>query len=196
MEQRCWRTLTGTKYPLTRDRARLQSQLESLLEEWQIKLSSVVRDLLGASGQRVVRAIAAAETDPAQLRALGDKRLHATDSQLKDALSGQPQPVHRARLTLDLQRLDLIEAPIAELERMIADAMNAHEVAIVRLSELPGLGVDSAQQIMAAIGPSAEVFPSPEPLASWGESVPGARRAPASPTATDQRRAPALCVVD
>jgi len=99
-------------------------------------------------------------------------------------------------LTLDLQRLDLIEAPIAELERMIADAMNAHEVAIVRLSELPGLGVDSAQQIMAAIGPSAEVFPSPEPLASWGESVPGARRAPASPTATDQRRAPALCVVD
>src|SRR5262249_23337291 len=77
-EQRCWRTLTRTKYQLTRDRVRLQSQLESLLEECQIKLSSVVSDLLGASGQRILRAIPAGETDPAHLRALGDKRLQAT----------------------------------------------------------------------------------------------------------------------
>ena len=92
-EQRCWRTLTRTSQ-LTRDRVRLQSQLESLLEECQIKLSSVVSDLLGASGQRILRAIATGETDPARLRALGDKRLHATDAQLRDALSGQPQPTH------------------------------------------------------------------------------------------------------
>jgi transposase len=70
-EQRCWRTLTRTKYQLTRDRARLQSQLESLPEDCQIKLSSVVSDLLGASGQRILRAIAGGETDPARLRALG-----------------------------------------------------------------------------------------------------------------------------
>ena len=56
-EQRGWRTLTRTKYQLTRDRVRLQSQLESLLEECQIKLSSVVSDLLGASGQRILRAL-------------------------------------------------------------------------------------------------------------------------------------------
>jgi transposase len=74
-EQRCWHTLTRTKYQLTRDRTRLQNQLESLLEECQIKLSSVVSDLLGASGQRILRAIAAGETDPARLRALGDQAL-------------------------------------------------------------------------------------------------------------------------
>ena len=172
-EQRCWRTLTRTKYQLTRDRARLQSQLESLLEECQIKLSSVVSDLLGASGQRIVRAIAAGETDPAKLRALGDRRLRASGAQLKDALSGQPQPVHRNLLTLYLQRLDLIETQIAELEKMIADAMKAHEAAIVRLSELPGLGVDSAQQIIAEIGPSAAAFPSAGQLASWVGVCPG-----------------------
>jgi transposase len=172
-EQRCWRTLTRTKYQLTRDRARLQNQLESLLEECQIKLSSVVSDLLGASGQRILRAIAAGETDPARLRALGDKRLHATDAQLKDALSGQPQPAHRTLLKLYLQRLDLIEAQIAELEKMIADAMKAHEAAIVRLSELPGLGVDSAQQIIAEVGPHAEAFPSAAQLASWVGVCPG-----------------------
>ena len=60
-EQRCWRTLTRTKYQLTRDRVRLQSQLESLLEECQIKLSSVVSDLLGASGRRILTAIAGGE---------------------------------------------------------------------------------------------------------------------------------------
>ena len=67
VEQRCWRTLTRTKYQLTRDKVRLQSQLESLLEECQIKLSSVVSDLLGASGLRILRALAQGETDPAQL---------------------------------------------------------------------------------------------------------------------------------
>ena len=172
-EQRGWRTLTRTKYQLTRDRVRLQSQLESLLEECQIKLSSVVSDLLGASGRRMLGAIAAGETDPARLRALGDRRLHATDAELTDALNGQPQPLHRKLLLLYLQRLDVIEAQIAELESMIAEAMKAHEDAVVRLAELPGLGVDSAQQIIAEIGPGAEAFPSAPQLASWVGVCPG-----------------------
>jgi transposase len=172
-EQRGWRTLTRTKYQLRRDRVRLQSQLESLLEECQIKLSSVVSDLLGASGQRILRAIAAGETDPARLRGLGDRRLHATDEELRDALHGQPLPLHRKLLTLYLQRLDLIEGQIAELESMIAEALKAHQDAVVRLSQLPGLGVDSAQQIIAEIGPRAESFPSAGQLASWVGVCPG-----------------------
>jgi transposase len=79
-EQRGWRTLTRTKYQLTRDRVRLQSQLESVLEECQIKLSSLVSDLLGASGRRILRALAEGETDPARLAALGDKRLRASQA--------------------------------------------------------------------------------------------------------------------
>lgn len=94
-EQRCWRTLTRTKYQLTRDRVRLQSQLESLLEECQIKLSSMVSDLLGASARRILRALADGETNPVRLAESGDKRLHASESELIDALSAQPQPMHR-----------------------------------------------------------------------------------------------------
>ena len=172
-EQRSWRTLTRTKYQLTRDRVRLQNQLESLLEECQIKLSSVVSDLLGASGRRILRAIADGETDPARLRELGDRRLHATEADLTDALNGQPQPLHRKLLLLYLQRLDVIEGQIAELERMIAEAMKAHEDSVVRLAELPGLGVDSAQQIIAEIGPGAEAFPSAPQVASWVGVCPG-----------------------
>jgi transposase len=172
-EQRCWRTLTRTKYQLTRDKVRLQSQLESLLEECQIKLSSVVSDLLGASGQRILHALAQGETDPARLAKLGDKRLRASDAELKDALSGQPQAIHLQLLSLYLARLNLIESQMESLNRMIAEAMKAHQNAIVRLAELPGLGIDSAQQIIAEIGPKALAFPSAAQLASWVGVCPG-----------------------
>ena len=51
-EQRIWRSMTRMKLQLTRDRVRLQNQMECLLEEMRIKLSIVVSDLLGASGQQ------------------------------------------------------------------------------------------------------------------------------------------------
>jgi transposase len=69
--------------------------------------------------------------------------------------------------------LDLIEAQMASLDKMIAEAMKAHQDAIVRLAELPGLGIDSAQQIIAEIGPQAAAFPSAGQLASWVGVCPG-----------------------
>src|SRR5262249_59056221 len=81
-EQRIWRNLTRMKTQLTRDRIRLQSQMECLLEEMRIKLSSVVTDLLGASGLRILRALAAGETEAKRLVALGDDRLKCTQEQL------------------------------------------------------------------------------------------------------------------
>ena len=85
-EQRLWRTLTHTRYQRTRDKVRLQNQLEALLEEAHIKLSSLVSDLLGASARRMLKALAGRETDPAALAALGDQRLRATPAELRDAL--------------------------------------------------------------------------------------------------------------
>jgi transposase len=172
-EQRCWRILTRTKHQLRRDRVRLQSQLEGLLEECQIKLSSIVSDLLGVSGRRILRALADGETDPDQLANLGDGRLRASKAELTDALSGQPHPMHRQLFSLYLARLDLIESQIAVLERSIAQAMHAHYEAVERLAEVPGLGIDSAQQIIAEVGPRAAAFPSAAQLASWVGVCPG-----------------------
>ena len=80
-EQRLWRTVVRRRYQLTCDRVRLQNQLESLLEEAHIKLSSLVSDLLGTSARRMLRALAEGETNPAVLAALADRRLHATPQQ-------------------------------------------------------------------------------------------------------------------
>ena len=172
-EQRGWRTLTRTTPQRTRDRVRLQSQLESVLEECQIKRSSLVSDLLGASGRRILRALAAGETDPARLAALGDTRLRASPAELADALSGQGHPLHRQILGLALARLELIESPMAQLAQRIAQALQEHAAAITRLAEVPGFGVDSAQQIIAEIGPEAAAFPSAAQLASWVGVCPG-----------------------
>src|SRR2546428_5809909 len=85
-EQRLWRTVTRKKYQLRCDRVRLQNQVESLLEEAHIKLSSLVTDLLGVSAQRMLKALAEGETNPAALAALADERLRAAPEQLCDAL--------------------------------------------------------------------------------------------------------------
>jgi transposase len=172
-EQRCWRTLTRTRHQLRADRVRLQNQLENLLEEVQIKLSSLISDLLGKSGQRILQALADGETDPVRLADLGNWRLRASKEELRDALSGQLQPLHRQLLSLYLERLHLIESQMDVLEKSIAQALQAHQDAVARLVEIPGIGVDSAQQIIAEIGPAAAAFPCAAQLASWVGVCPG-----------------------
>jgi transposase len=172
-EQRMWRNLTRMKTQLTRNRVRLQSQMECLLEEMRIKLSSVVSDLLGASGLRILRALAAGETEPKKLVALGDDRLKCTEEQLVDALTGSSQPMHREMLALQLEHLQLIDTQIEKLNGMIAQAMKPHQEVVMRLAEVPGLGVDSAQQVISEVGLQASTFASAAELTSWVGTCPG-----------------------
>ncbi|HUV97699.1 MAG TPA: IS110 family transposase [Acidobacteriaceae bacterium] len=172
-EQRIWRNLTRLKTQLTRDRVRLQSQIECLLEEMRIKLSSVVSDLLGASGLRILHALAKGETDPRKLASLKDDRLKCTEEQLVDALMGSSQPMHREMLALQLQHLELIDTQMEKLSRMIAEAMKPHQEAVMRLAEVPGFGVDSAQQVISEVGVEASTFASAAELTSWVGTCPG-----------------------
>src|SRR6201997_4564147 len=172
-EQRIWRNLTRMKLQLTRDRVRLQNQMECLLEEMRIKLSIVVSNLLGVSGLRILQALAKGETDPKQLAALGDGRLKCSEEQLVDALTGRVQPLHREMLALQLERLQLIDKQIAQLNVLIAQAMKPHQEAVMRLAEVPGLGVDSAPQIIAEVGAQASTFPSAAEVTSWVGTCPG-----------------------
>ena len=172
-EQRTWRNMTRMKLQLTRDRVRLQNQMECLLEEMRIKLSIVVSNLLGASGLRILRALAEGETDPKKLAELGDQRLQCSQEQLVDALTGRPQPTQREMLALQLERLQLIDTQIAKLNSMIAQAMKPHQDAVIRLAEVPGLGVDSAQQVIAEVGVKAGTFASAAEFTSWVGTCPG-----------------------
>jgi transposase len=161
-EQRLWRTVTRRRYQLTRDKVRLQNQLESLLEEGHIKLSSLVSDLLGASSRRMLKALAEGETNPAVLAALADQKLRATPGQLSDALGActDLKPVYRRLLSMALEQLQFLEHQISQLDQEMASLLHPHQDAVQRLAEVPGLGVDSAHQIIAEVGPTAATFPS------------------------------------
>ena len=174
-EQRLWRTVAHRKNQLTRDKVRLQNQLEALLEEAHIKLSSLVSDLLGASARRMLKALAEGETNPAAVAVLADKRLHATQEQLSDALGActELNPVYRRLLKMTLEQLQVLDQQIVQLEQEIASLLKLHQDAVQRLAEVPGLGVDSAQQIIAEVGPTAATFPSQKQLSSWVGACPG-----------------------
>ncbi len=174
-EQRLWRTVMRRKYQLTRDRVQLQNRLESLLEEAHIKLSSLVSDLLGASARRMLKALADGEANPAALAALADKNLRATQAQLCDALGActELNPVYRRLLKMMLEELQFLEQQIVKLEQEMAGLLSQHQDAVQRLAEVPGLGVDSAQQIIAEVGATAATFPLDKQLSSWVGACPG-----------------------
>jgi transposase len=174
-EQRLWRAVSRRKYQLTRDRVRMRNQLEGLLEEAQIKLTSLVSDLFGVSGRRMLKGLVEGETEPALLAGRADHRLRATQEQLCDALgaSAQLHPIYRELLKMSLDDLNLMEEQIEKLDKQLAVLLEAHQQAVQRLAEVPGLGGDSGQQIIAQVGPTAAAFPSAKQLSSWVGVCPG-----------------------
>ena len=172
-EQRVWRSLTRTRCQLAVQRVRVHNHVEALLEEMRIKLSSVISDLFGASGRRILWALANGETDPQKLAGLGSQQLRCTEEQLIDALTSQVVPEQQHLLRLHLEELELIDTHIDQLNQHIAHSLQAHQDAVVRLAEVPGFGVDSAQQVIAEVGPQAATFATAGNLSSWAGTCPG-----------------------
>jgi transposase len=67
----------------------------------------------------------------------------------------------------------LIEDHLGQLDQQMANHLAEHHEAVQCLAEVPGLGVDSAQQIIAEVGPTVATFPSDKQLCSWVAVCPG-----------------------
>ncbi|HWJ18006.1 MAG TPA: IS110 family transposase [Geobacterales bacterium] len=174
-EQRLLRTVTRRKHQLTRAKVGFKNQLESLLEQGHIKLSSFVSDLLGVSARRMLKALAEGESDPAALAAMADRGLRATPEQLRDALgaSAHLSKVYRRLLKLALEELQLIETHIEQLDREAMELLKGHEVVVQKVAEVPGFGPDSAVQMIAEVGIQAANFAAAKKLSSWVGVCPG-----------------------
>jgi len=172
-EQREMRIVMRRRTQLTRDRVRIQNQTESLLEETRIKLSSVVSDLFGATGIRILEALVQGETDPQKLAELADARIQCKPKDLVDALTGVVTEVHRGILKQHLDDLKLVDAQIEDLAKLAGEAMKKHSDAITRLAQVPGIGVIAGQQIVAEAGPTASAFDSAAQFSSWIGTCPG-----------------------
>lgn len=174
-EQRLWRTLSRTRIRLTRDKSRLQNRLEALLEEMHIQLSGVVSDLLGVSARRMLRAIAAGEKDVERLAEMADVNLRATKAELCDVLQSASKLDPRYRLIRKqfLERVDLNESHSQKLKEALAESLKPYGGQVERVAEIPGMGTDSAQQVIAEVGIGAEKFASAADLSSWVGVCPG-----------------------
>jgi transposase len=101
--------------------------------------------------------------------------LRATPEQLRDALEAcqELSPVYRRLLKMALEELQLFDSQLSRLDQEMAELLRPYQDQVQRLAEVPGLGVDSAQQILAEVGPTAATFPSAGQLASWVGACPG-----------------------
>jgi transposase len=160
---------------LTRAKVSFKNQLESLLEQGHLKLSSFVSDLLGVSARRMLKALAEGESDPAVLAAMADRGLRATPEQLREALgaSAHLSGVYRRLLKMALEELQVIEAHIEQLDREAMELLREHQEVVQRVAEVPGFGVDSALQMIAEVGLKAANFDSEKKLSSWVGVCPG-----------------------
>lgn len=174
-EQRQWRDLTRHRATLVAERVRVKQRLHALLQDANLKLGSVISDVLGVSGRAILTALAAGETDPAVLAELADGRLRAGRKDLEAALTGRLQRHHRFLLGELLAQLRQLEEATERVSAELGTRLTAHEAALLRLDTIPGINRHTAEVILAEIGWDMQRFPSAGHLASWVGLCPGNR---------------------
>src|SRR3954463_12061484 len=167
------RDLTRYRVDLITERTAEKQRVEKLLEDALIKLSVVVSDLFGVSGRAMMAALIAGERDPAVLAGLARGSMRAKTGRLTEALTGRFTDHHAFLLTQMLHRVDAISADIATVQDRIDAQIAPFAQAVVRLDEIPGVGITAAQTIIAEIGLDMSRFPTPAHLASWAHFAPG-----------------------
>ncbi len=171
--QRELRELTRYRTALIGERAREVNRIQKVLEGANIKLASVLSDVLGVSGTRMLKALAAGETDPVRLAALADDRVRATPEVLREALQGLMGTHQRLMLQHQLAHLESLDAMIAGLDAEVADRMAPFAQHLARLQTIPGIGRRTAEVILAEIGPTVQSFRTAAALAKWIGLAPG-----------------------
>jgi len=171
--QRQLRDLTRYRTHLVEERARLTNRLQTVLEDANVKLASVVTDIRGVSARAILAALIAGETAPVVLAELARGRMRSKREVLAQAVVGRFTPHHAFLLTEHLSQLDYLEEAVARVSAEIAQRLQAEQEALELLDTIPGVGRRAAEIILAEIGTEMARFPSAKHLASWAGMCPG-----------------------
>jgi transposase len=169
------RDLTRYRSALIRERVREVQRIQKVLEDAGVKLDSVATDVMGASGRAMMRALISGQADPAALSALARGKLRAKLPQLRKALTARFREHHAFLLDRMLAHVEQLEADVDEVSARIEAAIAPFAAKVELLDTIPGVGVRSAQIILAEMGPDMAQFPSRPQLASWAGVCPGQR---------------------
>lgn len=172
--QRELRELVRYRRSIIEERARQHNRIQKVLEGANIKLGSVVSDIMGVSAKDMLHAIAEGEDDPEKLSNLARRTMKKKKDELELALRGYVNPHQRLMLKTILTHIDFLTEQIVLLDKEIAERVSKYQEDIERLDSIPGIATRMAEQILAEIGPDVgSQFPTAAHLCSWAALVPG-----------------------
>jgi transposase len=172
--QRELRELVRYRRSIIEERARQHNRIQKVLEGANIKLGSVVSDILGVSSKDMLRAIADGEDDPEKLANFARRTMKKKKEELELALQGYVNPHQRLMLKTILTHIDFLSEQIEMLDQEIAERVSSHQEDIERLDSIPGIATRMAEQILAEIGTDVKnQFLTAAHLCSWAALVPG-----------------------
>jgi transposase len=166
------RDLTRTRKQLVREIAQHTLRIQKVLEDANLKLTSVISDVLGMSGRAMIEAIIKGEQNPERLADLSQGRLKASRPAVIAALQGFVTPHHRFLLRLHLTQIDTLESAVRDVEARLGDALTPFQAGIDRLLTIPAVGQTVARVIVAEIGMDMSRFPTAGHLVSWAGLCP------------------------
>ncbi len=169
---RALRDLTRTRRQLQRQIVQNENRIGKVLEDANIKLATVVSDLLGVNSRRILEAMVAGETDPVRLAALADRRLKASPEDLAAALEGRFTRHHAFLVREHLAMIDHLAERIASFEREVEALLAPFRDRVANLTRIPGVQRRAAAAIVAEIGLDMSCFPTAGHLLSWARLVP------------------------
>lgn len=169
-----------------------KNRIHRQLEDANIKLSSVLSDLSGATATRMIDSIISGERDIKKLVSYRHGKVRASESELAAALKGKISDHHCYMLKMLKKSISSKEAIVSELDEKIDEYLREQMIQpdSELLQTIPGVGKDAAASIMAEIGTNMSQFPSEHHLASWAGMSPGSnesagkKKVVASPMAT------------
>lgn len=166
------RDLLRTRKQFVRERSSHTQRIQKTLEDANIKLDSVIADILGVSGRRMIKALIAGETAPGALAALAHSRIEATAAELEAALRGRVTAHHRFLLQLHLDHLDAVNAAIESIDKEVEGNLEPFRVAVEMLTTIPGVRNLAAEMIVSEIGIDMSRFKTEGHLISWAGLCP------------------------
>lgn len=169
-ELRDW---TRYRVKLVQEYNRIHNRIHKVLEDANLKLSSVASDILGATGRAIIQAIIRGQEHPDWLADKAMSHLRNKRDQLRLVLKGRITDHHRHLLRELMDDVEQVEAKICRVQAEIAERMQPYQALIDRLTTIPGIHVLTAWTLLAELGPDMSVFPDADHAASWAGLVPG-----------------------
>jgi transposase len=166
------RALLRTRKQLVREQASHVQRIQKTLEDANLKLGSVLTQIMGVSGRAILQALIDGEHDPDRLLALVQRGVKAPPDKLRAALQGRITERHRFLLRLHLHQVEALDLAIAEIDAELDRDLDPFRQAVRQLRTIPGVSDLTAQVIVSEIGTDMTRFITAGHLISWAGLCP------------------------